>query len=141
MGSVDKNFVNSLHLSFFSSILRFRAIYPFLFLFLFFSATSFKKNSFFRSRYSCTLHALSLSLHHQPRISFYYNHTYLFFFFIRISCIFFPSFSFFFCSCSCSIYFFFLVEIMCMHIPYYLHLCSVLNYDKARCSHAFPSGT
>ena len=31
--------------------------------------------------------------------------------------------------------FFFLVEIMHMHIPYYLHLCS--NYDKARCSHTF----
>ena len=143
VGSVDKIFVNCLHL--FSSVLRFQAIYRFLFLFCtrsYVSTSPYLFQSLFVPDILARL-ALSPCLCTSPTSHLFFLHpknTFLFFFPIRISCISFYSF-FSFCSFSCCIYFFFLVKILRMHIPYYLHLCSLPNYGKARCSHTFLSGT
>lgn len=123
-----------------SSILRFHAIYQILFLFctrqiiplskIFFSFQTFLHAS--RSlRVSTPPHVISL---------FLTIHNYFFLIFFPFAYLVFLLLSFPVCSCSRSVSFFFLVEIMHMHIPY-LHICSVLNCDKARRSHTFLRGT
>ena len=144
VGSIDKNFANCLLLSFlpffdFKLFINFSFSFSVPFLTFQLAHTSFIL-FYSGSRHSRTPRALSvsappsitsLSLHPINTFSLFSPLDILHFFFL------FPFFS----APTHVLFLFSFWLIMQMHILYYLHLCSVPNYDKARCSHTFLLGT